>query len=132
MNLTLRRSTYTPESTIGELFVNGSFECYTLEDTVRELGVKVPGKTAIPKGRYEVVVTFSNRFKRLLPLLLNVLMFEGVRMHPGNKAVDTEGCILVGVEKHENMISRSREAFDILFHKIQDALTVEKVFIEVA
>ncbi len=94
MNLKLLRKTFTEESTIGVLSVNGTAECFTLEDKVR--AVKIPGKTAIPAGIYEVTITFSDRFQKPLPLLLNVPNFAGIRIHPGNTAADTEGCILVG------------------------------------
>ena len=132
MELKLKRTDFTDASTIGELSVNESFECYTLEDVVREVGVKIPGKTAIPKGRYEVVVTFSNRFQKPLPLILSVPMFEGVRIHPGNTAENTEGCILVGKQKIVDAILQSRPAFEALFQKIQMAIQSEKVFIEIA
>jgi len=85
MKIDLVRHVFTPRSTIGSLYVDGKFECYTLEDVVR-LGEKVYGETAIPEGTYEVQITFSNRFKRDLPLLLKVPGFEGVRIHPGNFA----------------------------------------------
>lgn len=96
MNLYILRTTYTPVSTVGELIVNHSIFCHTLEDVVRPKGsAKVPGKTAIPSGRYTLLVNESNRFKRQMPLIQNVPGFEGIRMHGGNTAEDTEGCILV-------------------------------------
>src|SRR3989442_1816583 len=95
----LRRKVFTSNSTIGELLINGKLECFTLEDRIRPPGVKVPGQTAIPEGSYEVIVTLSQRFKRDLPLLLNVPNFRGVRIHTGNTELDTEGCILVGAAK---------------------------------
>lgn len=119
MELTLKRTDFTDRSTIGELSVNGSFECYTLEDRVRP--VKIAGITAIPVGSYGVVVTFSPRFQRPLPLLLAVPGFDGVRIHPGNTDADTEGCILVGAQKRQDFIGDSRAAFDALFRKIQAA-----------
>ena len=130
MELTLNRTIKTEVSTIGELFVNGIKECFTLEDVERN-GLKVYGKTAIPKGRYEVVVTFSNRFQKLLPLLLNVPNFEGIRIHPGNKAEDTEGCLLVGVLKDKNFIGQSKLAFNQLFKKLVNANKKEKIFINI-
>ena len=90
MELTLTRTDFTNDSTIGELSVNGKFECFTLEDKVRP--VKIKGMTAIPAGAYEVVINFSERFQRPLPLLLNVPNFDGIRIHAGNTAKDTEGC----------------------------------------
>lgn len=119
MKLRLQREIFTEKSTIGELFVDDKFECYTLEDRVRP--VKVPKKTAIPMGTYRVEVNRSRRFKRLMPLLIDVPNFQGIRIHSGNTAEDTEGCILVGQVKGENRISKSRLAFEALFKKIYDA-----------
>ncbi|WP_207426610.1 DUF5675 family protein [Pedobacter sp. SYSU D00535] len=102
MELKLVRSVFNPKSTFGKLFVNGEFFAYTCEDTVRDLKADCSGKiknqTAIRDGRYEVVLSYSNRFKKYLPLLLNVKCFEGIRIHGGNTAEDSEGCILVGAE----------------------------------
>jgi len=131
LNIELRRKIFTSQSTIGELLLDGRFECFTLEDRVRPPGAKVPGLTAIPEGTYEVVITLSQRFKRDLPLLLNVPNFEGIRIHTGNTAFDTEGCILVGATREENMILSSRIAFNFLFPKMQSALKTEKVFMTV-
>ncbi len=97
MQLQLIRKVFTDQSTIGELFVNGAFECFTLEDKVRP--VKIKRETAIPAGTYEVAVTFSNKFQKFLPLLLDVPNFDGIRIHTGNTAKDTLGCILVGQGK---------------------------------
>lgn len=98
INLNLKRYIFNTEgdrSTIGDLFINDEFFCFTLEDEIRPGGQKVYGKTAIPAGTYEVVLTVSNRFKRLMPLLVNVPNFEGVRIHGGNTAEHTHGCPLV-------------------------------------
>ena len=80
---------------IGDLLINGEFFCYVLEDQLRAKGEKVYGETCIPAGTYKVVVDMSNRFKRLMPRLLNVPMFEGVRIHGGNTAKDSHGCPLI-------------------------------------
>ncbi|MEM4261036.1 MAG: DUF5675 family protein [Candidatus Woesearchaeota archaeon] len=96
MNLYVLRNLYTDHSTRGILIIDNQRFCYTLEDVVRpRLSPKVPGKTAIPADRYEIVINFSNRFKRQMPLLLNVPNFSGIRIHGGNTAENTEGCILV-------------------------------------
>ena len=121
MELLLQRNPSANGCTIGTLSVDGAFECYTLEDVVRPNGEKVYGQTAIPAGRYHVVITMSNRFKTLLPLLENVPNFEGVRIHPGNTAADTEGCILVGQSRTANSVGASRAAFAVLFAKMQSA-----------
>lgn len=119
MLITIKRLYKTDTSTIGELLIDGVWECFTLEDVERE--VKVKGETAIPKGAYKVIINESNRFKKLLPLLLDVPNFEGVRIHSGNTNHDTEGCILVGQTRNKNYIGQSRKAFDKLFKKMQKA-----------
>ncbi len=117
MLMILQRSPSADGATVGELTIDGEHQCYTCEDVVRH-GPKVPGETAIPAGRYRVVVTFSNRFQRLLPLLVDVEGFEGVRIHPGNTAADTEGCILPGLLRQSNSVGQSRMAFEPLMAKI--------------
>ena len=122
MKLELIRELGTTGYTFGFLNVDGKAECHTLEDEVRD-GEKVYGETAIPAGTYEVRVTFSPRFQRDLPLLVGVPNFEGVRIHPGNTAADTHGCILPGrtrdIENHT--VGASRVAFNSLYEKILDA-----------
>jgi hypothetical protein len=125
MEIVIQRRWADGDATIGELSVDGSIECYTLEDEVRDgdiFTVKVAGATAIPAGRYQVIVTRSTRFGRDLPLLLKVPNFEGIRIHPGNTAANTEGCILVGMKRGAARVDDSRTAFDALFPKIQAAL----------
>lgn len=129
MELKLIRTTLTDQSTIGDLFINGQFECHTLEDVVRP--VKIKGMTAIPAGTYEIIINFSQRFQKQLPRLLNVPNFDGVLIHAGNTAADTEGCLLVGQTQSRDMIGSSRAAFDALFPKLQAATATEKIFIEI-
>jgi hypothetical protein len=133
-----RRGNPATGAQLGEMFINSVRECFTLEDEVRETADpvtvwKVPGKTAIPRGRYQVIVNKSARFKRLMPLLVNVPGFSGVRIHPGNDAADTEGCILIGQECAGNLIFKSRAAFAVFFPKLQAALAQgEPVFCTVS
>lgn len=127
MNLKLERVWCGPEASVGTLYVDGKQFCYTLEDCVREDGRsvnswKIPGKTAIPTGTYNVVITPSQRFKRDLPLLKNVPGFSGIRIHSGNTAADTEGCILVGKGHSTRSVTDSRAAFNDLFDHIKSAL----------
>jgi len=125
LGLRIDRKWLTPQSTIGELTVDGVFECFTLEDVVRVgdiFQVKVPGATAIPEGRYPVKVSFSPRFKRELPEILDVPDFTGVRIHPGNVAADTDGCVLVGRARAVDRVLQSVDAFVALFDKIRVGL----------
>jgi len=119
MKIYIKRLHKTKNSTIGEMTIDGKFECYTLEDIERD--VKIKCETAIPKGTYKVIINKSNRFKKLLPLVLNVPNFEGIRIHPGNTNHDTEGCILVGVTRSKDFIGQSRKAFNSLFKKMKDS-----------
>ena len=118
MELLLKREPSSRGRTFGAVSIDGLFECWTIEDVVRRDDEKVPGETAIPAGRYEVRITLSQRFGRLLPILLDVPNFTGVRIHPGNTAADTEGCILPGRTKGPDAVYESRVAFAALFAKI--------------
>jgi len=125
VEITLIRDTFSDISTIGKLFINNIYECYTLEDVVREVegrpvqSWKIDGETAIPRGRYEVIIAHSNRFQRNLPRLLNVPGYDGILIHPGNYSQDTHGCILVGLNKTPTTIKDSKVAFELLLVKIE-------------
>lgn len=127
MKLHLARRWLTAKTTIGELFVDGLFQCFILEDVVRAPGVKVPGKTAIPAGTYAVIINRSPRFSKmagrdvLMPLLVGVPGFEGVRVHPGNDAEDTEGCLLPGLARQVDHVTESTAAYLRLYRKIAEA-----------
>ncbi len=131
MKLKLLRDTFTDKSTIGKLFVDDVFECFILEDKVRD--EKIKGVTAIPYGTYKIVVTKSERFSAhagvdvYLPLLLDVEDFSGVRIHSGNKPEDTEGCLLPGAVKGNDVVTSSRTAFIKLNDKINKAIKAGKI-----
>lgn len=108
MKLTLQRVALRKNYTIGKLHIDGVYFCDTLEDVVREPGVKVYGQTAIPAGVYKMVLSYSQRFKRVLPLLLNVPMFEGIRIHGGTTDTDTHGCLLVGINEVKGKLLKSQ------------------------
>lgn len=155
MELRLKRISLRSEYTIGKLYVDGEYVCDTIEDTVRDLDkdgkfangeVKIPGKTAIPYGRYEVTMkvkspkysnftkySWAKKYDGYLPRLLNVPHFEGVLIHAGNTAADTEGCLLVGENKVVGKVINSVNTF----RKLMDEYLVpakkrnEKIFIEV-
>jgi len=116
MNLTLKRLNLTPNYTEGELYVNGVYFCKTLEDTNRDLNKngqfdnnekKVYGETCIPYGKYKVILSYSPKFKRELPEILEVPDFQGIRIHRGNKISDTLGCILCGEKVKNGYLSNS-------------------------
>jgi len=132
MKMRLVRKKGTKGFTEGKLYIGDTFECYTVEDEVKT--TKEFGTTAIPSGIYEVVVTISNRFKKELPLLLNVPNYTGVRIHSGNSSKDTEGCIIVGSindKEDDDWVGGSKVAMDRLLPKIKTALTKGKVYIEI-
>jgi len=144
MELTLNRKLKLENKTIGELLVNNKKFCDTLEDKVRLswsllpfrqlLGVKIWGKTAIPEGRYEIVITYSERFKRRLPLLLKVPQFESIRIHGGNTELDTEGCLLIGkLDTKTNTIygAKSLGLLDKLMAILEPASKTGKIFITI-
>lgn len=126
--ISLVRTDFTPLSTIGKLEYDG-LSLFTLEDPIRDK--KIKGETAIPSGKYRVEITWSPRFGKLMPILLDVPNFTGIRIHSGNKPEDTEGCILVGLEKKKDWIGRSKEAYLKLYKKIEEGLKSGPVEIEI-
>lgn len=139
MELKLIRKKMGPTFTEGRLYINGAFECFTVEDADRELesgGVKVQNQTAIPRGVYPVTISMSNRFKKMLIEVQNVPQFKGVRIHSGNSSKDTEGCIIVGAvntRDDDDWVGSSRIAYERLHKKVKAALSIgEKVVLEVA
>lgn len=131
MKLELIRKVFTNISTIGDLLIDGKWFSFVLEDVVRPLD-KVPGETAIPYGTYEVITNWSVRFKRVMPLLLNVLGFEGVRIHWGNTDADTEGCILLGYIKNPDFVGQSKAAFFDFMPILKQGLETGKVFLTIS
>lgn len=134
MQLKLNRIFKTNTFTIGELYINEKYVTDTLEDRVRPEGEKVYGKTAIPEGTYEVKLTHSPRFKKILPEILNVPNFSGIRIHTGNSSKDTEGCIIVGTwdGEKEDWVGSSKIAFDELMTLLEEATNnKEKITITV-
>ena len=140
MEIKVTRKIKTGKSTIGDMTIDGKFECNTLEDIDRKLvqsqdlnsinKIKVHGDTAIPTGKYQVIIDHSDHFSKDLPHILNVPGFEGIRIHSGNVPADTEGCILLGTNTGTaNFISNSRDAFNKFYPKLQHALTLGKVYI---
>lgn len=149
MELLLQRLHEKNEATIGQLFVfssdnagaEGKHFCYTLEDKVRLIrnengdiiGDKIAGKTAIPNGCYEVIISYSFRFKKDMPLLLNVPKFEGIRIHAGNTTENTDGCILLGnaITKSGDYLLDSLKANKAFMTLLKSVKKKEKVFITI-
>jgi hypothetical protein len=131
MNLRLIRNDFQAERTMGILLIDGVEECYTLEDIVRE-GEKVYGKTAIPYGNYKIVIDFSPHFGMPMMHLLDVPMFDGIRIHPGTTEADTLGCILVGHTKDKIKIGASGLGYAWVLAKVYHTLqSGEEVWIDV-
>jgi len=142
MELELHRTNLGAKATLGTLMVNGKAECITLEDVVRlddpntskDEGAKVYGETAIPAGRYRVIINMSPRLQRMMMRLLGVPGFDGILIHSGNDDVDTKGCILVGltIDGPDHIHGGSIE-LPILQAKVQKALDAgEEVWITVS
>lgn len=139
MKLLLKRIFRGDTYTIGHLYINGNYYCDVLEDVDRGLTndmseeeikkIKVYGKTAIPKGTYKVEVTYSPKFKRYLPLLIGVKGFTGIRIHSGNSAEDTLGCLLVGFNKEKGKVLNSRVTSDKLTALLRN--TKEEIYITI-
>lgn len=142
IELELHRIYFSPTYTIGKLFVNGSLFCDTIEDKNRDINkdgdlndlneAKVMHKTAIPYGRYEVIVNMSGRFKRMLPRLLNVPHFDGILIHNGKDETSSSGCIILGENKEKGKVLNST----FYMNKLTDYLLTEqkkgnKIFINI-
>jgi len=124
MHIRVMREPSINDTTLGSLFIEDHWQCHTLEDVIRPRGEKVRSKTAIPPGCYRIILTMSNRFKKIMPEVLNVPMFTGIRIHSGNTAKDTAGCLLVGQTRsvETRSIGRSRAAYTALMLKLTAAL----------
>ena len=134
MELKLHRIAKRPTYTIGHLYNGDSYVCDSLEDCWRDLNKvkKVKGKTAIPEGRYRIIMAYSQRFGREMPLLCEVPQFTGILIHAGNTDEDTEGCILVGENKVVGKVVNSRYHAQIVSEMINDAIeNGEKVYITI-
>jgi len=137
MKFLLERDIKTPEFTLGKLYIDGQLKFHTLEDAVREKPCipvaewKIKGRTAIPRGTYRIIITFSTRFQKHLPLLLDVPGFSGIRIHSGNFSGDTEGCVLLGTGRVKGGVSNSRLAMSVFMPMLEDGLKDGVVTIEI-
>ena len=129
MKLKIERRWPKASYTIGRLYVNGELWCNTLELPVRN---NTPRKDAIPYGTYEIQMHYSPKFKRSLPLLLNVPNRSGILIHRGNCPKDTEGCILPGINTKVGIVTESTFWEKEIVRAITEARSrKEKVTIEI-
>ena len=139
MRLTLMRIANKSTYTIGKLYIDGCYYCDVLEDTDRGLDddmkeseilkKKIKGQTAIPTGTYPVKITYSPKYKKLMPLIENVKGYQGIRIHSGNTHKDTEGCILTGKNKEVGKVLESRKTFNALYKILTE--TKENIIIDI-
>jgi hypothetical protein len=129
MRLTLKRIANKKDYCIGKLYINGKYFCDTLEDVDRGLDdsmsedeikqSKIKEQTAIPTGIYTILLTYSPKYKKVMPLINNVKGYSGIRIHSGNSSKDTEGCLLVGKNTVVGRLTDSRNTFNALFKRLQ-------------
>lgn len=149
LKITVKRKFFNEHDTIGDLYVSYpeepnvlNFVCNTLEDKVRnpkgtkkEDFVKVYGETAIPYGTYRVVITYSNAFKKKLPEILNVPLYEGIRIHNGNTNLDSLGCVLLGdspkISQTESWVYNSKKNMNKFMSILEPAIKKGRVIIEI-
>ena len=139
MRITLVRIANRPTYCIGKLYVDGKYFCDTIEDTDRGLddlmdvneilARKIKGETAIPTGIYEVTITYSPKYKKMMPLVNNVKGYSGIRIHSGNTAKDTEGCLIVGKNKEVGKVLESRATYNALYKRLVS--TKSKIIIDI-
>lgn len=143
MKIEIIRQVFTEFSTIGQMFINGDYFGYTLEDVDRQRqadgtiikwskDLKKAGETAIPYGRYEVITNYSPRFKKVMPLIKDVPNFSGVRIHSGNEHTDTEGCPLIGFTKSDNFVGQSKMAFTSFMKLLRAGLKLGVVILTIS
>lgn len=130
MELKLIRTITNSQYTEGKLYIDGAYFCDTLEDQDRGLyqhmslaeikEVKIYGETCIPYGTYKVELSYSPKFKKIMPAILDVKGFTGVRIHNGIDKNSTLGCILVGIKYKDGMLTNSRKTFNELMQKLQN------------
>lgn len=128
MKLKLQRYLFAKDYTMGLLFIDGVFFCDTIEDTYRGQdlkGKKVANETCIPYGVYTVKITYSNKYKKNMPQILSVPYFEGVRIHAGNRATDTSGCVICGVKSKNGEVIESRKTYNALLKRLETANNIK-------
>lgn len=139
MRITLFRIANRPTYCIGKLYIDGVYQCDTIEDTDRGLDdkmdekdilkKKIKGETAIPTGVYPVYITWSPKYKKPMPLIDKVKGYSGIRIHSGNTSKDTEGCLIVGKNKEVGKVLESRKTYNALFKILTE--TKERIIIDI-
>ena len=139
MKLKIWRKEPYDDRTIGHFFIDDGLFSYVLEDRdrkVEEGGIKVPKETAIPRGRYRVVINWSNRFQRRMPEILDVPQFTGIRIHDGEGPLNTEGCPTIShkmeIRDGKHWLVRDKTAFNTFFDRLDAALKDGEVWIDIA
>ena len=132
LKVLLDRRWAKPDYSIGRWYVNGELWCNTLEPTDRGLvssmsteeikKIKVKGKTAIPKGKYQITMSYSPKFKRYLPLINDIKCFSRVLVHVGNYPKDTEACVLLGKNNKVGMVSNSTYWVNKFVEKVNETI----------
>lgn len=124
MKIEIKRDTFTEKSTIGKMYIDGAYFCETLEDKDRKLeegGTKIYAETCIPRGTYALEIDYSPKYQKMMPHILDVPQFKGIRIHPGNTDADSEGCILVGRTREKDFIGHSKLTYNELIIRLRDA-----------
>lgn len=141
MNITVIRKEFTDNYTLGELYVNDVFFCYTMEDKDRGVDeddstqdikrVKIAKRTAIPYGDYRIILSYSKKLKRFLPLILDVPAFRGIRIHKGSTHEWSSGCILVGMKRGSDKLLNIVEAETKLLDIMKTVNETEAIYIKI-
>lgn len=142
MELKLIRKEFLPDRVLGELYINDEFFSYTLEDTDRDLykddpvsklkDAKIAKRTAIPYGRYRIMLSYSVKLKRFLPLLLDVPQWRGIRMHAGANPDHSSGCPLVGLERKGINLYKIKTAEKALLKIMNKVNTTQAIYITIS
>ena len=128
MKLTLQRYLFAEDYTMGLLFIDGVYFCDTIEDKYRGQNLsktKVANETCIPYGVYTIKITYSPKYKKNMPQILDVPYFSGVRIHSGNTAKDSSGCVIVGIKSENGTVLQSRKMYNELMKRLGTANNIK-------